>query len=145
MKTFFETREESIARRKWVVVDADGKVVGRLATEIADILRGKNNPRFTPHTDTGDYVIVVNAEKVRFTGNKADDKVYYKHTGYVGGMKEYIAGKVLATKPEEVIRRAVQGMLPKNPLGRSQLKKLKVYQGAEHPHAAQVSGAQVGA
>ena len=140
MKTFFETREDSIERRKWVVIDADGKVVGRLATEIARVLRGKDSPRFTPHNDSGDFVIVVNADKVRFTGSKAEKKVYYKHTGFIGGMKEYVAGELLATKPEEVIRRAVQGMLPKNPLGRSTLTKLKVYRGAEHPHQAQVAG-----
>lgn len=138
MKTFFETREDSIANRKWVLIDASDKVVGRLATEIARVLRGKDNPRYTPHNDSGDYVVVVNAEKVRFTGNKGETKRYFRHTGYVGGIKEDVAGDLLQKKPEEVIRLAVQGMLPKNPLGRSAIKKLKIYRGAEHPHAAQL-------
>jgi large subunit ribosomal protein L13 len=123
--------------RKWHVVDADGMVVGRLATRIAMILRGKNKPIFTPHVDTGDFVIIVNADKVRFTGNKLEQKTYYRHTGYIGGIKQKTAGDIMKTTPERILMSAVRGMLPKNRLGRQQLKKLKVYRGAEHPHKAQ--------
>ena len=123
--------------RKWYVVDAEGKTLGRLASEVAKVLRGKNKPIFTPHIDTGDYVIVVNAEKIKVTGKKLDQKVYYDYSGYVGGMKETTLKELLAKKPEEVIRRAVKGMLPKGPLGREMYKKLFVYAGPDHKHAAQ--------
>ncbi len=135
--TFFESKEDAAKARKWFVVDATDQIVGRLATQVARILRGKDNPRFTPHTDTGDFVVVINAERVRFTGNKNEGKMYHQHTGYPGGVRSNSAGELLESKPEEVIYKAVQGMLPKNPLGRSVLSKLKVYKGAEHPHAAQ--------
>lgn len=124
-------------QRKWYVIDATDKPVGRLATEVAKILRGKNKPIFTPHVDTGDNVIVVNAAKVVLTGKKAAQKTYFHHTGYVGGARFVQAGKLLAEKPERVIELAVKGMLPKNRLGRAMFKKLKVYRGSEHPHAAQ--------
>ncbi len=120
-----------------MLFDADNQNVGRLASEIARVLRGKDNPRFTPHTDCGDFVVVINAEKVRFTGDKEESKVYFHHTGFIGGIKEESARKLRARKPEEIIKRAVQGMLPKNILGRNQLSKLKVYAGTTHPHAAQ--------
>lgn len=136
--TFFESKEDAAQARKWFVVDAADQVVGRLATKIARILRGKDNPRFTPHTDTGDFVVVINAERVRFTGNKLEGKVYHHHTGFIGSVKSITAGELLADKPEEVIMKAVQGMLPKNPLGRNALSKLKVYKGSEHPHKAQL-------
>jgi large subunit ribosomal protein L13 len=123
--------------RKWYVVDASEKVLGRLATRIASYLRGKHKPRFTPNVDTGDFIVVVNAEKIRLTGRKLDQKVYYHHTGYPGGIKAETARKRLQRKPEEIIRSAVWGMLPKNRLGRAMLKKLKVYRGPEHPHQAQ--------
>ncbi len=123
--------------RKWYVVDADGQTLGRLTSEIAKVLRGKNKPVYTPHIDTGDYVIVVNAEKIKVTGKKLDQKVYYRHSDYVGGMKETTLREMLAKKPEKVIELAVKGMLPKGPLGRSMIKKLHVYAGPEHNHAAQ--------
>lgn len=123
--------------RKWFVVDAEGKTLGRLATEIARILRGKHKPIFTPYLDTGDYVIVVNAEKVKVTGKKLDQKIYYHHSGYVGGMKETTLKEMLAKHPERVVEYAVKGMLPKGPLGRQMYKKLFVYTGPEHKHAAQ--------
>ncbi len=123
--------------RKWYVVDADGQTLGRLTSEIAKGLRGKNKPVYTPHIDTGDYVIVVNAEKIKVTGKKMDQKVYYRHSDYVGGMKETTLREMLAKKPEKVIELAVKGMLPKGPLGRSMIKKLHVYAGPEHNHAAQ--------
>ena len=123
--------------RKWYVVDADGCTLGRLASEIAKILRGKNKPQFTPHEDTGDYVIVVNAEKVKVTGKKMSQKIYYHHSGYVGGMKETTLNEMLAKKPERVLELAVKGMLPKGPLGRQMYRKLFVYTGPEHKHAAQ--------
>ena len=123
--------------RAWHVVDADGLVLGRLATEVARVLRGKHKPSFTPHLDTGDHVIVVNAARVVMTADKADKKVAYRHSGYPGGLRRQSYGLLLAAKPEEVIRRAVKGMLPKGPLGRRMLKKLKVYAGPSHPHAAQ--------
>ncbi len=123
--------------RKWYVVDAEGMTLGRLASEVAKILRGKNKPIFTPHMDTGDYVIVVNAEKVKVTGKKLDQKIYYHHSGYVGGLKETTLKEKLARKPEQVIELAVKGMLPKGPLGRQMYRKLFVYAGPEHNHAAQ--------
>ncbi|HIS06896.1 MAG TPA: 50S ribosomal protein L13, partial [Candidatus Choladocola avistercoris] len=123
--------------RKWYVVDATGLTLGRLASEVAKVLRGKNKPIFTPHIDTGDYVIVINAEKVKVTGKKLDQKIYYHHSDYVGGMKETTLKEMLAKKPEKVIELAVKGMLPKGPLGREMYTKLHVYAGAEHPHAAQ--------
>jgi large subunit ribosomal protein L13 len=122
--------------RAWHLVDADGLVLGRLASEVARILRGKHQPFFAPHLDTGDHVVVVNAAKVVFTGN-ADDKLAYRHSGYPGGLRSRSYTELLATRPEEVVRRAVRGMLPKNTLGRQQLSKLKVYAGPDHPHAAQ--------
>ena len=123
--------------RKWYVVDATGLTLGRLASEVAKVLRGKNKPIFTPHIDTGDYVIVINAEKVKVTGKKLDQKIYYHHSDYVGGMKETTLKEMLAKKPEKVIELAVKGMLPKGPLGRSMYKKLFVYAGPEHKHEAQ--------
>ena len=125
------------ADKKWHLIDATDKVVGRLATEIANVLRGKNNPKYTPHTDSGDFVVVINAEKVRFTGRKLDQKIYYKHTGYVGGLKERTAREQIERRPELVIMNAVKGMLPKNSLGRKQLTKLKVFAGEAHAHEAQ--------
>lgn len=135
MKTFMAS--PSTIDRKWYVVDATGYTLGRLASEIAKVLRGKNKPIFTPHMDTGDYVIVVNADKVKVTGKKLDQKIYYHHSGYVGGLKETTLREKLAKKPEEVIELAVKGMLPKGPLGRDMYKKLFVYAGPEHKHAAQ--------
>ncbi|MDE6913008.1 MAG: 50S ribosomal protein L13 [Lachnospiraceae bacterium] len=135
MKTFMAS--PATIDRKWYVVDATGMTLGRLASEIASVLRGKNKPIFTPHIDTGDYVIVINAEKVAVTGKKLDQKIYYKHSAYVGGMKETTLKEKLAKKPEEVIEHAVKGMLPKGPLGREMYKKLFVYAGPEHKHAAQ--------
>ncbi len=123
--------------RKWYVVDADGQTLGRLASEVAKVLRGKNKPVFTPHIDTGDYVIVVNADKISVTGKKLDQKIYYRHSEYVGGMKESTLREMMAKKPEKVVELAVKGMLPKGPLGRSMIKKLHVYAGPEHNHAAQ--------
>ena len=123
--------------RKWYVVDADGQTLGRLASEIAKVLRGKNKPVYTPHVDTGDYVIVINADKVKVTGKKMDQKIYYNHSEYVGGMKETTRKEMMAKKPEKVIELAVKGMLPKGPLGRAMIKKLHVYAGPEHAHAAQ--------
>ena len=135
MTTFFATNET--AKRDWVVLDAEGKVLGRLATEVARRLRGKHKPEFTPHADAGDYVIVINAAKVRATGNKLEGKVYWRHTGHPGGLKSTTLGKLQAEHPERVIEKAVKGMLPKGPLGYAQYRKLKVYAGAEHPHEAQ--------
>lgn len=135
MKTFVAKPQE--VERKWYLVDAKGKVLGRLASQIASRLRGKHKPIFTPHTDTGDFIVVVNADKVILTGRKWDQKFYYRHSGYLGGLKVRSAKKMLETKPEEIIRHAVRGMLPKNSLGRRQLKKLKVYAGSTHPHEAQ--------
>ena len=135
MKTF-SAKPETVSR-DWYVVDAQGKTLGRLATEIARRLRGKHKPEYTPHVDTGDFIVVINAEKVRVTGKKPTDKVYHWHTGYIGNMKSITLEKQLAKAPERVIQRAVKGMLPKNPLGRSMFKKLKVYAGPEHQHHAQ--------
>ena len=123
--------------RSWYVVDADGETLGRLATRIADTLRGKRKPQYAPHVDTGDFVIVVNCERIRVTGNKLEQKIYYRHTGYPGGIKQRTLAELLARRPEEVIRLAVRGMLPKNRIGRAQLRKLKVYAGPAHPHDAQ--------
>ena len=123
--------------RKWYVVDATGYTLGRLASEVAKVLRGKNKPIFTPHIDTGDYVIIVTAEKIKVTGKKLDQKIYYHHSDYVGGMKETTLREMLAKKPEKVVELAVKGMLPKGPLGREMFTKLHVYAGAEHPHTAQ--------
>ena len=123
--------------RKWYVVDADGCTLGRLASGVASVLRGKNKPQFTPHVDTGDYVIIINADKIKVTGKKLDQKVYYHHSDYVGGMKETTLREMMAKKPEQVIELAVKGMLPKGPLGRTMIKKLHVYAGAEHAHQAQ--------
>jgi large subunit ribosomal protein L13 len=135
MKTYQAKKEE--LKHQWYLVNAEGKVLGRLASELAKILRGKHKPTFTPHVDTGDFVVVVNAEKVGLTGKKLKDKIYYRHTGYPGGIKEVSAEKLLAKKPTELIRRAVKGMLPKNSLGRQMLRKLKIYAGPNHPHKAQ--------
>jgi large subunit ribosomal protein L13 len=135
MKTYSAKAED--VERKWWLVDLEGKTVGRAATEIATRLRGKHKPTFTPHVDTGDFVVCINADKVVFTGNKERDKVYRKHSGYPGGLKEITAGELLERRPEDVIRFAVQGMLPKNKLARKIIKKLKVYAGDEHPHEAQ--------
>jgi large subunit ribosomal protein L13 len=135
MMTYSARKEE--VQRDWFLVDAEGQVLGRLATEIASRLKGKHKPTYTPHVDTGDFIIVVNAGKVVLTGNKLKDKIYYHHTGYPGGIKSVSAGKLLQEKPEEVLRKAVRGMLPKNTLGRAMLKKLKIYAGGEHIHAAQ--------
>jgi large subunit ribosomal protein L13 len=124
-------------KRDWYVVDADGKTLGRLASEIARRLRGKHKPEYTPHVDTGDNIVVVNAEKVRVTGNKEKDKIYYRHTGYIGHLKSVSLGKLRDSHPERIIQNAVKGMLPKNPLGRAMFRKLKVYKGSEHSHQAQ--------
>ncbi len=124
-------------RRKWFVIDAEQAIVGRLASQVATILRGKHKPCYTPHVDTGDYVIIVNADKVRFTGNKEDSKLYYRYSGYPGGLKSRSVRTMRAKKPEHLVRHAVKGMLPKGPLGRQMLSKLKVYATAEHPHDAQ--------
>jgi large subunit ribosomal protein L13 len=123
--------------RNWLLVDANGRTLGRLATQIADALRGKRKPEYTPHIDTGDFVIVVNAEKVHVTGNKRQGKLYYRHSGYPGGLRSRTLEEMLARRPEEVLRLAVKGMLPRNRLARKQLTKLKIYAGPEHPHAAQ--------
>ena len=135
MKTFMPKAAD--ITRKWYVVDAEGLALGRVASQVANILRGKNKPIYTPNVDTGDYVIIINASKVILTGKKLDQKIYYKHSGFVGGLKETKYRKLLAEKPEEALRHAVVGMLPKGPLGRQMAKKLKIYAGAEHEHAAQ--------
>jgi large subunit ribosomal protein L13 len=134
-KTYVATPETR--NREWVVVDAEGQTLGRLATQIANTLRGKNKPEFTPHIDTGDFVVVINAEKIKVTGKKLTDKIYYRHTGYPGGLRQRTLEEQLERRPEEVIRTAVRGMLPRTKLGRAQLRKLKVYAGSEHPHGAQ--------
>ena len=135
MKTF--SAKEADVDRKWYLVDAQSKVLGRLASEIANRLRGKHKPIFTPHADTGDFIVVINAEKVTLTGAKLPKKTYYRHTGYLGGLKQITAAKLFQKKPAEVLRVAVKGMLPKTSLGWRQLKKLKIYAGPEHPHQAQ--------
>ena len=137
MKTTFMANPATV-ERKWYVVDAEGKTLGRLAAEVAKVLRGKNKPTFTPHVDTGDHVIVLNADKVVLTGKKLIQKTYFRHSGYPGGTTFTTAGKMLETRPERVVEMAVKGMLPKNSLGRKMFTKLKVYAGAEHPHAAQM-------
>lgn len=134
-KSFMAKEEET--SKNWYVVDAEGLVLGRLASEIAMRLRGKHKAIYTPYNDTGDFIVVVNAEKVRFTGRKLDQKIYYRYSGFIGGLKETVAKDLLAKKPTEVLKLAVRGMLPKNSLGRRQLKKLKIYAGGEHPHTAQ--------
>lgn len=134
-KTYVATPETR--NREWVIFDAEGQTLGRLATQIADTLRGKKKPEYTPHIDTGDFVVVVNAEKITVTGNKLTQKVYHRHTGYPGGLRSRTLEEQLDRRPEEVIRAAVKGMLPRTRLGRAQLRKLKIYAGAEHPHEAQ--------
>ena len=135
MKTF--TATPSTIKREWCVVDATDKTLGRLATELAHRLRGKHKPEFTPNMDVGDHMVVINAEKIKVTGNKLEDKMYYRHTGYIGNLKSISLGKLLDTHPERVIQNAVRGMLPRNPLGRAVFRKLHVYAGSEHPHEAQ--------
>jgi large subunit ribosomal protein L13 len=135
MKTFSAKPQD--VRREWLLVDATDKTLGRLASELALRLRGKHKPTFTPHVDTGDYIVVVNAEKIRVTGNKMEDKIYHHHTGYIGNLKSEPLGKLMERFPKRAIERAVKGMLPKNKLGRAMYKKLHVYAGPEHPHAAQ--------
>ncbi|MCF8104608.1 MAG: 50S ribosomal protein L13 [Desulfohalobiaceae bacterium] len=134
-KTYSLRKEDAV--RNWYVVDAKDKILGRLSTEIATRLRGKNKPDYTPHIDNGDFIVVINAEKIRTTGNKPTDKKYYRHSGYPGGIRETSLQELLAKKPREVLYKSVRGMLPKNRLGRAQLKKLKIYAGSEHPHKAQ--------
>jgi len=136
MKTY--TAKPQTVTRDWYVVDATDKTLGRLATELASRLRGKHKPEYTPHVDTGDYIVVINAEKIRVTGKKATDKTYYRHTGFPGGLKSASFNELIAAAPERVLELAVKGMLPRNPLGRAMRKKLKVYAGTEHPHAAQL-------
>jgi large subunit ribosomal protein L13 len=136
MKTY--VAKPSTIEKKWYVVDAKGKTLGRLATVVADTLRGKRKPIYTPNIDTGDFVIIINAEQIVVTGNKPEQKIYYHHSGYPGGLKEETYAKLLARRPEEIVRRAVKGMLPHNKLGRAQIRKLKIYTGAEHPHEAQM-------
>jgi large subunit ribosomal protein L13 len=135
--TYQMTKEEAWAQRQWVLVDAKGTVLGRLATEVANILRGKNKPTFAPHIDSGDFVVVVNARQVKLSGRKLEKKQYYRHTEYPGGLQVSTAEKLLATKPESLIRLAIKGMLPRNRLGRKLLTKLKIYPNADHPHQAQ--------
>ena len=135
MKTYVAT--PATAQRNWYVVDASGRTLGRLATQVADALRGKRKPEYTPHVDTGDFVIVVNAEKIAVTGDKLAQKRYYRHSGYPGGLRSRTLREMLDRRPEEVVRKAVRGMMPRNRLGRKQLTKLKVYAGPDHPHAAQ--------
>ncbi len=135
MKTYTATPAD--IKRKWYIIDAAGKTLGRMASEIARRLRGKHKPTYTPHMDTGDYVVVINAEQARVTGNKITDKIYHRHTGYPGGLKSQTLAQVLAKTPERPLEKAVKGMLPKGPLGRQMFRKLKVYAGAEHPHVAQ--------
>ena len=135
MKTFSAKPEQ--VRRDWFVVDATDKTLGRLATELAARLRGKHKPEFTPHVDTGDYIVVVNASRIRVTGNKMADKMYHRHTGYIGNLKSVSLGKLMEEKPEQALIYAVKGMLPKNPLGRSMMRKLRVFAGPEHTHQAQ--------
>ena len=135
MKTFSAKKEET--QHDWVLIDADGKTLGHLATQIAHRLRGKHKPTFTPHVDTGDFIVVINSEKVRLTGKKLSDKKYYNYSGYPGGLKEINAETLLKKKPTEILRRAVKGMLPKNKLGRAIINKLKLYAGSNHPHQSQ--------
>ncbi|MBW2437245.1 MAG: 50S ribosomal protein L13 [Desulfobacterales bacterium] len=137
MKKYTTSAKRSDNPQNWYVIDADGAILGRLATQVAQRLRGKHNPQFTPHVDTGDWVIVINADKIVLSGRKMDQKIYYRHSGYIGGLKEIKAKDLLEKKPEELVRSAVKGMLPKNRLGRQLFKKLKVYAGNAHPHEAQ--------
>lgn len=137
MKTFMAKAEDIKVNRKWFVLDADGKILGRLAVEAARILRGKHKPDFTPHVDTGDHVIIINASKIKLTGNKLQDKMYTRHSGYPGGLKQIAYGTLLKTRPELAVERAVVGMLPHNKLGADMASKLKVYKDADHPHQAQ--------
>lgn len=136
-RTYMPSREESLAARRWYLIDAHGQVLGRMATQIANILRGKNSPRFVPHHDAGDFVVVVNLDGMRLTGRKLEDKLYYRHSGYPGGLRIRTAGREMSENPERVLRKAVEGMLPKNRLGRSLATKLKIYRGPDHPHVAQ--------
>lgn len=135
MKTYSAKPGE--LERGWYVIDLEGQCLGRAASKVASILRGKHRPTYTPHVDSGEFVIVINVDKLKLTGKKLSDKKYYRYSGYVGGLKETTAGKLMATKPEDVFKAAVKGMLPKNTLGRNMIKKLKIYSGAEHPHSAQ--------
>lgn len=135
MKTFSAKPQE--VDRRWILIDADGKTLGRLASEIAKRLRGKHKPEYTPHVDTGDYIVVINAEKLRVTGAKRTDKVYYRHSGYIGGLKATNFERLIERKPIRVLETAVRGMLPKNPLGRAMFRKLRIYAGPNHPHTAQ--------
>lgn len=135
MKSFVAKPHEVV--RKWYVIDAEGKTLGRLSTEAASILRGKRKPIFTPHVDTGDYVIIINAEKIQVTGNKRKQKIYKHHTGFPGGLREITFEKLIAKKPEEILRHSIKGMMPKGKLGRQMFKKLKIYAGPEHKHSAQ--------
>lgn len=137
MKSYIQRNEDALESRKWILVDAEGAALGRLASEVASIIRGKNKPTFTPHVDGGDFVVVINAEKVKLTGAKLDTKVYYDHTEYIGGLKSRTARQMLESKPEQLIKRAVEGMLPSGPLGHGMATKLKIYTGSSHPHAAQ--------
>jgi large subunit ribosomal protein L13 len=137
VKKYTSSAKRSDNPQNWYVIDADGAVLGRLATQVAQRLRGKHNPHFTPHVDTGDWVIVINADKIALSGRKMDQKIYYRHSGYIGGLKQAKAKELLEKKPEELVRSAVKGMLPKNRLGRQLFKKLKVYAGNAHPHEAQ--------
>ena len=137
METLSTSKEEAVKQRRWFIVDAQDKVLGRLASEIANVLRGKHRVEYTPHVDTGDFVIVVNAAKVKLTGRKEESKIYHHHTSWVGGVISRTAAEVRAAEPEELIKKAVKGMLPKGPLGRDMAKKLKVYAATEHPHEAQ--------
>lgn len=137
MKKYTYSTKQADVKSKWYLVDAQGAVLGRMASAIASRLKGKHNPMYTPHVDTGDSVVVVNAEKITLTGRKWDQKTYYRHSGYMGGLKEITAKKLLEKRPEDIIRFAVRGMLPKNRLGRKMIKKLKVYSGSDHPHASQ--------
>jgi len=137
VKKYTYSAKNSDIEGRWCVVDASGAVLGRLATTIASRLQGKHNPLYTPHVDTGDWIVVINADKVTLTGRKMDQKIYYRHSGYIGGLKETTARELMDKRPEDLVRFAVKGMLPKNKLGRKQLKKLKVYAGDQHPHEAQ--------
>ncbi|MCL4133281.1 UNVERIFIED_CONTAM: hypothetical protein GTU68_061737 [Idotea baltica] len=137
MGTFFQTKEDANKSRDWHVVDANGITLGRLASEVAILIRGKHKPTYTPHNDGGDFVVILNADKIHLTGNKLNDKVYYHHTGYVGGIKDINAKDLLKKHPTRVVKKAIWGMLPKGKLGRQIFKKLKVYTGTEHPHTAQ--------
>lgn len=135
--TYMAKRADALAARRWYVIDAQDKVLGRVASKIANVLRGKHNPTFTPHQDTGDFVIVINVAGLRLTGNKAETKVYHRHSGYPGGVRTRVAGRELQERPDRMLRQAVEGMLPKNRLGRQLATKLKIYTGQEHPHVAQ--------